>query len=212
MPWHVENDLERDGRYWVVDDSGGSIAGCHDSEADALDQIAALYASEAASAREPARVVRERPGSRHGPLGRRDRRLLPDQVVRRLNEAFGDQALAVAHRGFDIDYAGQRLEHRATKGQLELRQAEGTDPVIHGYATIYGNEYDVWGGPPFGFKETIELNAAAKSIQERDEVYLFFDHEGLPLAATKAGTLDLTSDSRGLYNVARPDPASIYSM
>jgi len=211
MPWHVESNNPECEGFAVVKDSDGSVAGCHDTEADALDQLAALYANEAASARGVA-VSQNGRSRRHGPLGRRDRRMLPEAVLRRLSDAYGDQALSVAHRGFDIDYAGQRLEHRATKGQLELRQAEDTDPVIHGYATVYGHEYDVWGGPPFGFRETVEVGATARSIKNNDEVYLFFDHEGLPLAATKAGTLTLTSDSRGLYNEAHPDRASNYSM
>jgi HK97 family phage prohead protease len=210
MPYHVDNDNPECSGFAVVKDADGSVAGCHDTEADALDQIAALYANEAASARSASLSGgRER---RHGPLGHRDRRMLPEAVIRRLSGAYGDAALNVAHRGFDIDYAGQRLEHRATKGQLELRDADDSDPVIRGYATVYGAEYDVFGGPPYGFREIVEAGATAKSIQERDEVYLFFDHEGLPLAATKAGTLTLTSDSRGLYNEARPDRASPYSM
>lgn len=43
MPWHKE---KRDGKVCVVKDSDGSTAGCHDSEAEADRQIAALYASE----------------------------------------------------------------------------------------------------------------------------------------------------------------------
>lgn len=209
MPWHIEDDHPDCDGFAVVKDDDRAVEGCHDTRSAALEQMAALYAAEegASGRAEP----RQR---RSGPLGRRDRRLLPAQVVQRLSEAFGPDALAVAHRGFDIDYAGKRLEHRATKGQLELRQNGDTDlgPVIRGYATTYGDPYDIWGGPPFGFRETVEAGAAAKSVQERDDVYLFFDHEGLPLAATKAGTLTLTSDSRGLYSEARPDRGSPYSM
>lgn len=44
MPWHIE---EIEGEYCVVKDSAGEVEGCHDTEADAEDQMAALYASEA---------------------------------------------------------------------------------------------------------------------------------------------------------------------
>jgi uncharacterized protein len=60
--------------------------------------------------------------------------------------------------------------------------------------------------------ETIARGAADKSIAEQDEVYLFFDHDGLPLSATKAGTLTLESDKIGLYNESRVDARSQYSM
>jgi len=209
MPYHVDsNHADCDG-IAVVKDADGEVMGCHDSESAAYAQIAALYANDEGAMRsQPGR--RER---RSGPLGARDRRLLPAPVLRRLSDAYGDAALAVAHRGFDIDYAGKRLEHRATRGQLEIRQdSPDVGPVIRGYATVYGEDYDVWGGPPYGFREIVEPGAADKSVTERDDVYLFFDHEGLPLAATKAGTLTLASDSRGLYSEARPDRGSPYSM
>lgn len=48
MPWHVEHGHTEcgDGRWAVVKDADGSVAGCHDSQADADTQLAALYASE----------------------------------------------------------------------------------------------------------------------------------------------------------------------
>jgi hypothetical protein len=49
VPWHVvKNHAEcTDGKPWaVVKDADGSVAGCHTSESDANDQLAALYASE----------------------------------------------------------------------------------------------------------------------------------------------------------------------
>lgn len=49
VPWHtVHNHAEcPDGKPWaVVKDADGSVAGCHASEADADDQLAALYAAE----------------------------------------------------------------------------------------------------------------------------------------------------------------------
>lgn len=48
VPWHkVHNHTECGSGEWaVVKDSDGSVAGCHGSEAEADEQIAALYASE----------------------------------------------------------------------------------------------------------------------------------------------------------------------
>jgi HK97 family phage prohead protease len=219
VPWSIDPDRPDCDGYAVVKDSDGSVAGCHDTLAGAHAQMAALYANEDDRGRgaDSAGVEARRSGLvvPHGttipPLSRRDRRRLPDQVTRRLTEAYGDQALDVAHRGFDIDYRGKRLEHRACR-RVELRQSEEFGPVGHGYATIYGERYDVWGGPPYGFNETIEPGAADKSVREQDEVYAFFDHEGLPLGATKAGTLTLASDRIGLFSEIKFDRASPYSM
>lgn len=140
-----------------------------------------------------------------------DLRNLPEQVTARLTEGFGTDFLTERHKGFDIDYRGKTLEHRATR-QVEVRADDNGNPIIVGYATVYEHPYEVMGGPPWGWTETIARGAPDKSISERDDVYLFFDHDGLPLAATKAGTLDLTSDKIGLHNESRVDPRSGWSM
>lgn len=146
------------------------------------------------------------------PLSNRDRRRLPDQVLARLRESYGEQAVAERHSGFDIDYRGRVLEHRATR-RVELRRDDDGNPVIHGYATVYDAPYDLFGGPDYGgFVESIAAGATAKSVREQDDVFLFFDHTGLPLARTAAGTLTLASDKVGLFNEAYPDPGSPWSM
>lgn len=140
-----------------------------------------------------------------------DLRNLPDPVRERLTEGYGADFLSERHRGFDIDYRGKTLEHRATP-RVELRSLADGTPVVVGYAAIYEHAYDVASGPPYGWTETVARGAVDKSIEERDEVYLFFDHEGLPLSATKAGTLTLESDKIGLFNESRIDARSAYSM
>lgn len=140
-----------------------------------------------------------------------DLRNLPDPVRRRLAEGYGEEFLGERHSGFDIDYRGKTLEHRATP-RVELRRTEDGNPEIVGYATVYEHAYEVAGGPPFGWIETIARGAADKSVAEQDDVYLFFDHEGLPLSATKDGSLHLVSDKIGLYNESRIDTRSQWSM
>jgi len=46
MPWHVEQGTAGCDGWAVVKDADGSVAGCHPTEADALAQVAALYAQE----------------------------------------------------------------------------------------------------------------------------------------------------------------------
>jgi HK97 family phage prohead protease len=139
-----------------------------------------------------------------------DHRNLPDVVRQRLANANID--LDTRHRGFDIDYNGKTLELRATR-RVEVRKAADGSPVVTGYASVYDAPYDVFGGPEAnGWTEIISRGASDKSIREQDDVYLFFDHDGLPLAATRAGTLTLESDRIGLYSEARVDPADPLSM
>jgi hypothetical protein len=141
-----------------------------------------------------------------------DYRNLPPLVLARLAEGFGEAVVSARREpALHITYQGRKLEHRAHRG-VELRAGDDGTPIIDGYATVYEHPYEVMGGPPYGWTETIARGAADKSIAEQDEVYLFFDHEGLPLSATKAGTLTLESDKMGLRNESRIDPRSSYSM
>jgi HK97 family phage prohead protease len=101
--------------------------------------------------------------------------------------------------------APEREERRAEK--LELRM-EGDQPVLDGYATVYDFRYDINGGPENGgFTEVISRGAAAKSANEAD-VRLLINHDGVPLARTKSGTLTLESDDVGLRVRAELDPAN----
>lgn len=140
-----------------------------------------------------------------------DLRNLPPEVVSRLTDGYGREFMQARHRGFDITYRGQVLEHRATR-RLELRTTDDGAPVIDGYATVYEFPYNVMGGPPYGWVETIGRGAPDKSIAELDDVFTFFDHEGLPLGRRSAGTLELDSDKIGLHNTTMPDPRSQWSM
>lgn len=46
MPWHIENDNPDCSGFAVVKDMGNVIAGCHRTEQQAKDHMAALYAAE----------------------------------------------------------------------------------------------------------------------------------------------------------------------
>jgi len=125
-----------------------------------------------------------------------DLRNLPAEVLERLGN---DPS------GIDARQRGNVLEARLTK--VEVR-ADGDDAEIDGYATVYDYPYDVAGGPPWGWAETIAAGAATKSVQERDDVRLLLNHDGLPLARTRANTLHLESDDVGLHIAAKLDTRS----
>lgn len=93
--------------------------------------------------------------------------------------------------------------------RLELRTDDVTGlPVLEGYATVYDYAYDIGGGPDSGgFTEVIARGATAKSAQEAD-VRLLANHEGLPLARSRSGSMQLESDDIGLRVRATLDPAN----
>lgn len=140
-----------------------------------------------------------------------DLRNLPEPVRQRLAEGYGADFLSQRQRGFDIDRRGKTLEQRYSP-RVEMRKMADGTPVILGYAAVYEHAYDVAGGPPWGWTETVARGAPDKSINERDDVFLFFDHEGLSLSSTKDGSLTLESDKIGIYNESRVDPRSQWSM
>ena len=77
---------------------------------------------------------------------------------------------------------------------VEARQAEDGTMRLAGYAAVF-NDSSV----PLPFKESIAPGAFRKTLSETPDVRLLVNHEGLPLARTKNGTLTLTEDERGLY-------------
>lgn len=101
---------------------------------------------------------------------------------------------------------------------VEARDGEDGDLVVEGYASITGDPYVVrdWLGE---YDETIARGAFAKTLKERDDVRWLINHEGIALARTSSGTLDLREIAKpeddpqgrgqtGLWTSARLDPAS----
>jgi HK97 family phage prohead protease len=114
-----------------------------------------------------------------------------------------DQMVAVSisediEPGGEINSRSQmtkKIERRTyTVRDIETRQAEDGTMRLSGYAAVF-NDASV----PLPFKESIAPGAFRKTLAETPDVRLLINHEGLPLARTKNGTLTLSEDSRGLY-------------
>lgn len=143
-----------------------------------------------------------------------DRGLMLPVSLRQRLAGREDIDLRSPQRGFTVLRHGRIYEARSTQ-HVEARSSDDGAPRLDGYATTYDQSYDI--GVPideggWGWSEIIAKGATAKSVRERDDVYLFFDHDGLPLASTKDRSLTLTSDSIGLRSEATLDAASPYSM
>lgn len=85
---------------------------------------------------------------------------------------------------------------------LEARQ-EGEGNKLIGYASVFDSPSE-----PMPFVEYVRRGAFAKTLNDGADVRLLIDHEGVPLARTKSGTLMLEEDDRGLRVEATLDPAN----
>ena len=115
---------------------------------------------------------------------------------------FSDRAQKWAQRKIDALNAEaesrremKKIERRTyTVKDVQARSAEDGTMRLAGYAAVF-NESSV----PLPFKESIAPGAFRKTLTETPDVRLLINHEGLPLARSKNGTLKLNEDDRGLY-------------
>ena len=93
---------------------------------------------------------------------------------------------------------------------FELRK-QGDNLALRGYASVFNAPYDMYGGPEKGgWTEVVSSDAFDQTLREKPDLHLLINHEGLPLARTKSGTLLLSVDKTGLLvdvpNLDRRDP------
>lgn len=85
------------------------------------------------------------------------------------------------------------MEREVRGGIAAEIRAEGGEVRVAGYAAVFGQETDIGGY----FREVIAPGAFDEAIG-RDDVVFLINHEGLPLARTRSGTLKLSQDDKGL--------------
>lgn len=85
------------------------------------------------------------------------------------------------------------METEKRSGMPAEIRAEGSAVKVAGYAAVFGQETDIGGM----FREVIAPGAFDEAIG-RDDVVFLINHDGLPLARTRSGTLRLSSDGTGL--------------
>jgi HK97 family phage prohead protease len=89
----------------------------------------------------------------------------------------------------------KKIERRTfTIKNVEARQAEDGTMRLSGYAAVFNDD-----SVPLPFIERIAPGAFRKTLTETPDVRLLINHEGLPMARTKNGTLRLKEDETGLY-------------
>ena len=115
-----------------------------------------------------------------------------------------------APRSEEIDMIEQR-KAMATAERITMTaevRAVATDDgslKIGGYAATFNNE-----ATGLNFREVIAPGAFTRALASNDPVFLLVNHdmEGIPLASTQSGTLQLRQDKTGLYMEATLDAAN----
>lgn len=101
----------------------------------------------------------------------------------------------------------QSVYYEIEPGRITQRtDSDGTYEVKHpdtvhlsGYVCGFG-ECERYGGPDAGgWIERIERNAFVQAIADDPDMGLLFNFEGLPVARTKSGSLQLAVDGTGLH-------------
>ena len=91
--------------------------------------------------------------------------------------------------------AKSKLETRIVEvDKFEIRE-DSSGMFLEGYAALFNSRSENLGG----FTETIQPGAFRGSLQSRNDIKLLWNHDsGAVLGSTRAGTLTLTEDERGL--------------
>lgn len=93
------------------------------------------------------------------------------------------------------------MSHRETRVitglKVEMRADAEALPTIRGYAAVFNSETLI-GGKSWGFRERIAPGAFSEALKISDVRALFNHEEDHVLGRTKAGTLRLSEDDRGL--------------
>ena len=89
-------------------------------------------------------------------------------------------------------------EYRSMPLNIEKR-AEGEEKsyIVEGYATTFGDTYELYRDGRYIVKERVDKDAFANT--DMSDVVFQFDHEGRVYARTKNGTVELNVDNVGLH-------------
>ena len=169
------------GGHAVIKDDDGSLMGCHKTHKSAEEQLTALNISYAEEQNNKKKKKIKKSITEYNKA--------PNPMV----------------KSIDMD---DKTELR-TWSISDVEQKDDEDGLISfaGYASVFDYAYPV-NDMRGTYLENVSRGAFTKTLQEKDDVKLLVNHEGIPLARTKSNTLNLVEDERGLRVEARLDPAN----
>jgi len=84
----------------------------------------------------------------------------------------------------------KRIERRIVDGRIECRSnADGTQGV-RGYAAVFDS---------VAHGEVVRRSAFTRTLAQQDDIKFLVNHDGVPLASTRAGTMTVGTDNIGLW-------------
>lgn len=96
--------------------------------------------------------------------------------------------------------SGKNIERRCIEQRFEVRSNDDGTVGLRGYAAMFDS-------PAHG--EVVKRSAFNRTLSQRDNARLLINHDGVPLASVKAGTMSLSVDERGLLvDVPSLDPSN----
>ena len=118
------------------------------------------------------------------------------QLVAIYSHTPGEDAARIAEVRRYLSGVAERKMKKATDKGVQYRTAEmraaSDELVVEGYAAVFNSTTDLG-----AFQERIAPGAFANVLE--DDVRLLINHDGVPLARTSNGTLELKEDEDGLY-------------
>lgn len=135
----------------------------------------------------------------------------PDPIVENETEIEADpmpQDLPLRAENAELEArksAMETAERITMTAEVRAMDTEDGSFRIGGYAATFNQEAD-----GLSFREVIAPGAFTRALQSEEPVFLLVNHDmdGIPLASTQSGTLQLREDSTGLYMEAELDPAN----
>ena len=173
-----ETGQDQVGGHAVIKDDDGTLMGCHNTHQSAEEHLTALNIAEAEQNNNKKKKKKKTITEYNS---------APQNVVK--SKVMDDKTEL---RTFSVS-------------NVEQKDDEDGLIAFAGYASVFDYSYPV-NDMRGTYLENVARGAFAKTLQERDDVKLLVNHEGIPLARTKSNTLNLFEDERGLRVEARLDP------
>lgn len=91
---------------------------------------------------------------------------------------------------------------RAIPAELRTKREASEDPIIEGYFAVFNSNYEIWDG----MTESVAPGAFERSLKDGDIRALVNHDSTLVIGRTKAKTLELREDEKGLFGTIRINP------
>lgn len=223
MPYYIDNSAEGCSG-WATVKMDGEILACHQTKQEAIDHMVAISLAEEI---EPGGDIDSR---NLNSIGETDENAVTSNSLEETvavetdtpdgkpmveqnssKEKWFRAAGAILNRLEPLTEApmpeerGHKFETRVSHSGIELREVQGSNGMtFEGYAAVFNSPSQPIGGQ---FTEYVAPGAFKRSLQARNDIKLLWNHDtGQVLGSTRAGTLTLIEDARGLKAVAQlPD-------